>query len=142
MHARLAALGVCALFGLAACASSSPSGGSSASQASPTVTETSASTDSAAPSPGSTLICDAAALGQAMDTTTTDDAKLVQLADVACADGWAFAVAISQVTSTTTVQSIVLFQQTPDGWVQQDREGSCRAGVVPESLRAAACEAP
>ena len=77
-----------------------------------------------------------------MEITITEDAELVQLADVTCADDWAVAVAVSRVTSSTTMQSIVVFQLTPDGWVEQDREGSCTAGVVPEALRAVACEGP
>lgn len=77
-----------------------------------------------------------------MNTTTSDDAELVQLVDVTCDGDWAVAIAVSRVTSTTTVQAVVVFQHTPDGWVQQDREGSCSSGVVPEALRAAACEAP
>ena len=77
-----------------------------------------------------------------MQTARSDGAELVQLVNVTCDGDWAIAIAVSRVTSTTTVQSVVVFQRTPEGWTEQDREGSCSAGVIPESLRAAACEAP
>ena len=87
------------------------------------------------------MLCDAAALGAVMDTKAPDR-KLARLTDVQCQDDWAIATAQYKAKEDVIVEAIEVFQYTPDGWVHQDREGSCSAMVIPESLSAIACTSP
>lgn len=127
--------------GVAGCSGTSTQ--TSTGSGSPSTTTHPSDESSPSEASSSTLICDQAALGAVMNTKQRDE-RLIQLTAPQCADGWAVATAIYLVpdSGNTTVQSVVVFQETETGWTQQDREGSCQAEVIPETLRAAACPAP
>lgn len=137
----LAGLIMATALSISACSGTSTQTSTSSDSSSTTTQPSDESSTSEAAS--SKLICDQAALGAVMNTKQRDE-RLIQLTAPQCADGWAVATAIYLVpdSGNTTVQSVVVFQETETGWTQQDREGSCQAEVIPESLRAAACPAP
>lgn len=134
------AFAIAAMLAIASCAAPSPSAGNDLASQTSAAIPVGPAESSEAPASSSTLLCDQAALGQAMSSVARDE-KLIQLTMPTCSDGWAVATAVYRVTGSqnTTVQSVVVFRETESKWVQQDRESACQGNELSEALRALAC---